>query len=1003
MDVVLLEYLLRLFAVIANLFPSLFYKNVKDFIKSFLLKELNPEIENECLRLFDEYYQKYNDAANPGDIENFQHLLNTVRQIEHDVPRKQQFQILLRLLFFEKFLLKYPVIDYSYHIRFEDILTLVIENFHISEPEYLNCRGFIRDTLYKIPHKNRLMVISNKKNFDLNINYLCRKNLSGQLFFLYIESINTLLFNYKGNGALTLGNQNIFSNHIYFFPKGTSIKGYGIESIYYNQILRRFQWSNVSNLHVDINDIEFTFKNSNNGIHQLKINFESEQLIGIIGRSGVGKSTLLNIFIGNIKPHRGCITVNGHDLHEDTDKLDGFIGYVPQDDLLIEELSVFTNLYLNAQLCFANLSPQTLTKKVNNLLVDLDLYDARNLKVGSPLNKYISGGQRKKLNIALELIRGPWILFADEPTSGLSSSDSEEIMQLLSEQTITGRIVVLNIHQPSSDVFKLFDKIIVLDKEGYPVYIGNPLDAIPYFNDYTQRISTAADNCNVCENINPETIFKILEEKKVNEFGEFTKERKITPLEWHRLLLNKLNKESQENEPVEPLPKIQFNKPKPFKQFLIFGKRNLLSKLANKQYVLLALSISPILAIVLASLCRYSSILDNNEYKYIFAQNDNIPSFLFMSVIVAVFIGLIISAEEIIRDRKILLRESYLKLSKLSYLNSKVIFLFVLSCIQTLSYVIIGNVILGIHGMSFSYWLILFSLSCFANLLGLLISSFFTTVVAIYIMVPLIIVPQILLSGVVVNYNKLNNYVASKEYVPLVGDLVPSRWAYEALMVTQFARNDFQKYYFKTEQQESNTKYYLLFIIPEIKKVLYDIRLQNPALPAYKHNLEFLQNEIQILQESEYVSRLMKLKPDTPKFLLLEKRLDQLNTVFSNMLDQLSHKKDSITHSLVLKLGGVDNYLEYKSRYYNENIADWVLKRKALEAFIKADNKTIRTIEPIYQLSGSNYGRTHFLSSSKKICNLQFDTLTFNVLVIWLMSAILYATLIIFSIFIKKT
>ena len=136
-------------------------------------------------------------------------------------------------------------------------------------------------------------------------------------------------------------------------------------------------------------------------------------------------------------------------------------------------------------------------------MVDLDLYDVRNLKVGSPLNKFISGGQRKKLNIALELIREPWILFADEPTSGLSSSDSEEIMQLLTEQTSKGRLVVVNIHQPSSDIFKLFDKIIVLDKEGYPVYFGNPLDSIPYFNDFNQRISTTADFCNVCENINP--------------------------------------------------------------------------------------------------------------------------------------------------------------------------------------------------------------------------------------------------------------------------------------------------------------------------------------------------------------------------------------------------------------------------------------------------------------------------------------------------------------------
>jgi len=140
--------------------------------------------------------------------------------------------------------------------------------------------------------------------------------------------------------------------------------------------------------------------------------------------------------------------------------------------------------------------------------------------VGSPLKKYISGGQRKKLNIALELIREPWILFVDEPTSGLSSSDAEEIMQLLAGHSAKNRIVIINIHQPSSDVFKLFDKIIVLDKEGYPVYAGNPVEAIPYLNEVSKQIDTISDQCNVCENINPESIFKIIEEKKLNEFGK---------------------------------------------------------------------------------------------------------------------------------------------------------------------------------------------------------------------------------------------------------------------------------------------------------------------------------------------------------------------------------------------------------------------------------------------------------------------------------------------------
>ena len=105
---------------------------------------------------------------------------------------------------------------------------------------------------------------------------------------------------------------------------------------------------------------------------------------------------------------------------------------MPQDDLLIEELTVFQNLWYTARLCFANLTEKEIEDRVNTILEDLDLSKIRDLAVGSPIRKTISGGQRKRLNIALELIREPAILYLDEPTSGLSSTDSEKVIMLLS-------------------------------------------------------------------------------------------------------------------------------------------------------------------------------------------------------------------------------------------------------------------------------------------------------------------------------------------------------------------------------------------------------------------------------------------------------------------------------------------------------------------------------------------------------------------------------------------
>ena len=224
-----------------------------------------------------------------------------------------------------------------------------------------------------------------------------------------------------------------------------------------------------------------------------------------MGGSGTGKTTLLSILNGSLIPQEGHITINGHDISEQ--KAKDLIGFVPQDDLLIEELTVYQNLYYTAKLCFASLSEEEIDRRVMKILKDLGLDATKDLKVGSAINKYISGGQRKRLNIALELIREPAVLFLDEPTSGLSSADTEKVINLLKEQTYKGKLVVVNIHQPSSDVYKLFDRLWLLDKGGYPVFDGNPIDAITYFKSAANYADAETSACPTCGNVNPEIVF----------------------------------------------------------------------------------------------------------------------------------------------------------------------------------------------------------------------------------------------------------------------------------------------------------------------------------------------------------------------------------------------------------------------------------------------------------------------------------------------------------------
>ena len=178
------------------------------------------------------------------------------------------------------------------------------------------------------------------------------------------------------------------------------------------------------------------------------------------------------------------------------------------------------------------------------------------------------------------------------------------------------------------------------------------------------------------------------------------------------------------------------------------------------------------------------------------------------------------SAEEIFKDRKILKREKFLNLSRTSYLLSKVFILLVLSAIQTLSFVLIANSILSLLGLNLQYWLILFSTAVCANLIGLNISQTFNSAVTIYIVIPLLMIPMMVLSGAMFSFDKLNRSVGSFDRVPLIAEFMPTKWGYEALVVLQFKDNEFQKHFYQIEKGERNANYKLVYYIPELEKRL---------------------------------------------------------------------------------------------------------------------------------------------------------------------------------------
>ncbi|PLX05143.1 MAG: ABC transporter [Marinilabiliales bacterium] len=991
----ILKALMRLFAIIANFDKDDESSSGKKIVGDYLKQQLNQELVDEYLGLFEEYMAVHHSKKGKKRMSaNSVKVLMICEQINEELRQEQKVLVLLQLLEF---------INFGGHITDNEVefVKTVADTFNISQQEYEDCKALILDKYDKIPNKSNVLIIDNNEFFDEgDIKHIYSENINGQIIMLHIQSTNMYAFGYVGEDELYLNGHIISPKRAYILVKGSSIRSRKINPIYYSDIVGKFLESTVkTKISFIAEEIEFKFKNSTNGIQKFNFVEESGQLIGVMGGSGAGKSTLLNVLNGNLKIKSGQIRINGYDLYDDKDELEGIIGFVPQDDLLIEELTVYQNLYYNAKLCFADYTKEQLDEAASKVLQDLELYEIRNLKVGGPLNKFISGGQRKRLNIALELIREPSVMFVDEPTSGLSSNDSEMVMDLLKEQALKGRLVIINIHQPSSDIYKLFDKLLIMDKGGHAVYYGNPVDAIVYFKKMTNHVNADESECLCCGNVNPEQVLQILEAKVVDEYGKLTRNRKISSKEWYSLYRENLDKKPESIPEKGDIPESHFKIPGKFKQFRIFTVRDVLSKLTNKQYLLLNFLEAPLLAVILGYFTKYIA-----GDEYIFSENENLPAYMFMAVVVALFLGMTVSAEEIIKDKKILQRESFLNLSRFSYINSKVLIMFVISAIQSLSFVLLGNLILGIEGLTITYWMVLFSTACFANMLGLNISSALNSVVTIYILIPFILVPQLLLSGVIVKFDKLHKNVSSFVYVPFVGDMMTSRWAYEALAVAQFKNNKYEKHFFDVEQKMSEYGYISGMWLPEIKSKINNVEknFDNPEkAEENEKDLLLIRNELKRLAGRKDLNGFCctdEFTMDKFNSKLAKKAnnyLDELRSIFSKKTNEYRSKKDEITTSLIDNMeGGKDEYVELMNNNLNYNLRDLLRNRQELNKILEADNRLIQLTDPIFKMPESNFGRAHFYSPVKIIGNTKIDTTWFNVMVIWLTTIIMYFVLV---------
>lgn len=564
-------------------------------------------------------------------------------------------------------------------------------------------------------------------------------------------------------------------------------------------------------------DIKHYFPDGKLALDSVSFSVEKGQLLAILGQSGCGKSTLMKVLSTEIDPTYGQVFADSKNLHANISFYQEFLGFVPQEDLLYPRLSVYENLYYRLKLRDPLMPESKLRDRVQNILQQVNLNHHRDTIVGIERSKNLSGGERKRLNIALELLFQPTLFICDEPTSGLSFNDAEQIIDILSSLKAQGKIVIITIHQPNSSIFRKFDRVLMMDMGGKIAYYGDPQAAFDYFDDELSQLTVRrAEIERKRQMLTSDYFYDLITYPEYNERGEpvyqqiqksVQQKRLFPPDYWRDKLKRKMlydmiqSETSEEKQDASEMrkPATHSGNRGHIQALIAFIARSFKMKLRNRTNNLITFFEAPLLGLIIAFILRHTT-----SGKYSYHENNNISIYIFVSIIAFIFMGVSNSIEEILSERKIIQRERLMNLKQSYYLISKLLTLSFFSLIQAVLYHIIAAFVLSIPGMGFSSVLYFFLASLTGLSLGLLCSAFIRENRAIINLLPLILIPQIIFGGAVIEFERMNQNLKlyEKHPIPELVQTIPSRWLFEGL-ATSYAKNTpFHKALAKIEKKE---------------------------------------------------------------------------------------------------------------------------------------------------------------------------------------------------------
>ena len=560
---------------------------------------------------------------------------------------------------------------------------------------------------------------------------------------------------------------------------------------------------------LEVKDLKHSFGAAGLALDNLNFEVSRGEMLCIIGPSGSGKSTLLATLSSQLKPESGRVLFNGIDLYKNRRRLAPWIAYMPQEEALNPQLTVREHLRHASTIRRPHLAPPEHERRVDMILAELGLQPLARRRVGAPGEKTISGGERSRLNLGLDLGSAAEVFLFDEPISGLSSKDSEHVVRTL-RTLARDKIIVASLHRPGALVLGLFDKVLLLDQGGRLAFFGTPRAMINYFREACLELKIPHPAARSGTVAGADFVFDVLETplQPIGGGQNPVAARRFPATFWQerfesRTLLDAVRTGTAPPSRIESLPKTTDSMPVPKPRWptlrevaplwVTHFQRSLLSKLRNRGTLYSTFIEAPLLALLIGITLRSSP-----EGAYDFSTALHIPAYLFLSTTVAMFLGLTNSATEILRDRSVLRRERNCHPFGGLYVSAKFVALSLVAAAQCLAYLLVGNAVLGIRGLLPEHWFWMTATACTGSAMALLVSSLVRSERAALTSVPLLLVPQMLLAGALVPFSEMNRALFQDADInrdrggtPVPAEFMPLRYSYEAMVVTQATRNPF--------------------------------------------------------------------------------------------------------------------------------------------------------------------------------------------------------------------